>query len=702
MSVSLFALLAGLSAASALPGGDERPTEPEQGQTVVVTGQRDDYAVETTRTATRTETALRDTPQAVTALSEKQIEDRNFRSIADVMRAVPGASPAQGEGHRDQVVLRGNNTTADFFIDGLRDDAQYYRPLYNLDRVEVLRGPNAMTFGRGGGGGVVNRVTKQPLFETFGTGTASVDSFGAWSIDGDANVPLNEQVAARLNAVREAFRNHRDVFDGRLYAINPTLRAAIGPAASIGLSYEYVDDERVVDRGVPSQAGRPLRGFRDTFFGVEGVNELGLQAHLVRATGEYRLNEALSIVSRALYADYDKFYRNVFPQTAVGGTTAAPTIGIQAYYDGLKRENLLSQTDLTWRVATGGARHLILAGVEFGDQQTRSQRLNGFFDGVAGATLGGRQVTRPVTDPFTAPTPVFRRGTGERLTATDADFVALLLQDQVTVGPIELLAGIRYDRFRLRSANLYTGERFTRTDDLWSPRAGLVVHPVEPVSLYLSYSRSYLPQSGDQFTSLDLTAAALKPEKFENVEGGVKWAPRPGLLLAAALYQLDRTNTRAAGPNPGEVVLTGAQRSRGLELEASGRVLPALTLSAAYAVQEAEIRRTTSAAPAGREVPLVPRHQVSLWGRWDATPRLGIGLGLEHRSKQFTSISNTVMLPAYARVDAALFYRVTERLEAQLNVENLFDRGYFPTAHSDNNISTGAPLNARITLRARL
>ena len=285
MSVSLFGLLAGLSAASALPGGDERPTEPEQGQTVVVTGQRDDYAVETTRTATRTETALRDTPQAVTALSEKQIEDRAFRSIADVMRAVPGASPAQGEGHRDQVVLRGNNSTADFFVDGLRDDAQYYRPLYNLDRVEVLRGPNAMTFGRGGGGGVVNRVTKQPLFETFGTGTASVDSFGAWSIDGDANVPLNEQVAARLNAVREAFRNHRDVFDGRLYAINPTLRAAIGPAASIGLSYEYVDDERVVDRGVPSQAGRPLRGFRDTFFGVEGVNELGLQAHLVRATG---------------------------------------------------------------------------------------------------------------------------------------------------------------------------------------------------------------------------------------------------------------------------------------------------------------------------------------------------------------------------------------------------------------------------------
>ncbi len=701
MLQGLIALGAGVSAAAATTGVDDIPAEAAQGPTVVVTARRDDYAVDALRSATRTQTAVRDTPQAVTAATEAQIEDRNFRSVADVMRAVPGATAAQGEGHRDQVVLRGNNSTADFFVDGLRDDAQYYRPLYNLERIEVLRGPNAMSFGRGGGGGVVNRVTKQPQGEAFGAVAASADTFRAWSIDGDANVPLNDQVAARLNAVHERFRNHRDVFDGRLYAVNPTVRAAMG-AGSIGLSYEYVDDSRVVDRGVPSRDGRPLRGYRDTFFGVDGVNRLGLEAHLVRATGEYRPSDAVGVVSRALYAHYDKFYRNVFAQTAVGGTAAAPTLGVQAYFDGLKRENLLSQTDLTWRTATGAARHLVLVGVEIGSQQTRSQRLNGFFDGVAGATMGGRQVTLPLSDPFTAPAPVFRRGAGDRLTTTEADFVAALLQDQVTIGPVEILAGIRYDRFRLRSVSLYTGDRFTRVDEMWSPRAGLVVHPIAPVSLNVSYSRSVLPQSGDQFTSLDLTGAALDPEAFENVEAGAKWAPRPGLLLAASVYRLDRTNTRAAGPNPGEVVLTGAQRSRGIELEASGRLLPTLTLSAALALQEAEIRRTTSAAPAGRDVPLVPKRQVSLWGRWDATPKLGLGLGLEHRSRQFTSISNSVALPGYARVDAALFYRLTDRLEAQVNVENLFGARYFPTAHSDNNITTGAPLNARFTLRAGL
>jgi catecholate siderophore receptor len=694
MFVSAIALLAAAADPSPAP-------DPTEDQTVVVTGQRDHYAVEETSSATRTGTALKDVPQAVTAVSERQIEDRNFRSVGDVLRSVPGASQAQGEGHRDQIVLRGNNSTADFFVDGLRDDAQYYRPLYNLQRIEVLRGPNALVFGRGGGGGVVNRVTKRPEFEAFGVATGSVDGFGAWSLDADANAPLGETAALRLNAVREEFRNHRDVFDGRLVAVNPTARLAWGPDGGVTLGYEHVDDERVVDRGVPSEAGRPLRGFRDAFFGVEGANELGLEAHLARVTAEQRAGN-VAVAARLLFGDYDKFYRNLFPATAATPTTTGRTLGVEAYFDRQQRRNLLAQTDLTWRVETGSARHLLLAGVEFGEQETRSDRLNGFFDGVAGTSNGGRRFTGALADPFVAPAPVFRRGAGERSTASEAEFFALLVQDQVTIGPVELLAGVRYDRFQLASVNLYTGERFRRTDELWSPRAGVVLHPVPTVSLYASYSRSYLPQSGDQFASLDLTAAALEPEKFENLEAGAKWEPRPGFLLAAAVYRLDRTNTRAAGPNPGEVLLTGAQRSRGVELEASGRVRPDLTLTVGYALQEAEIRRTTAAAPAGRSVALVPRHQLSAWGRWDATGRLGLGIGVEHRSRQFTSISNAVALPAYTRVDAAAFFPLTDRLEAQVNVENLFDAGYFPTAHSDQNISTGAPVNARATLRVRL
>jgi catecholate siderophore receptor len=687
-------ILASLDAPAA-PAEDEAAQDPRG--SVIVTGTRDRYGAEETRTGTRTDTALQDIPQAISVVSERQIEDMNLRSIGDVLRYVPGATIAQGEGHRDQIVLRGNNSTSDFFIDGLRDDIQYYRPLYNVQQVEVLRGPNAMIFGRGGGGGVINRVTKTPISAMFVGGSASVDTFGAWSIDADLNLALSPAFAVRLNAVHEEFDSHRDFYGGEVTAINPTARLNLGPQTSLIASYEYVEDDRVVDRGVPSQAGRPLQGFYDSFFGQPGTNILGFEGHILRGTFEHRFTPDLRLTSRLLYADFDKFYRNAFPATAVG----AAGVGVEAYIDSFQRENLFSQTDLVWSVTTGPVRHTILAGVELGRQETGNQRLNGFFQSGVPTTNGGLRTNVPLTDPFIIPPITFRPGSGQRGTATDADIFAVYIQDQAEIGPVEIIAGLRYDRFRLNAVNVLTGATFDRTDDLWSPRIGIVLHPVEPVSLYASYSRSFLPQSGDQFNSLDLTAAALEPERFDNYEVGVKWQARPGLLFSAALYQLDRTNTRAPGPTPGTVVLTGEQRSRGLELEAVGEIMPGWQLAASYTLQEAEITTTTSAAPAGREVPLVPRHQASLWTRHQFTPQLGAGLGVVHHSESFASISNAVVLPSFTRVDLGLFWRVAEHVEAQVNVENLFDEGYYPYAHNDNNISTGAPLNARFTLRVR-
>jgi catecholate siderophore receptor len=694
------------TAAASADAGDQ---EASSGGVIVVIGTRDLYGAESTSAATRTDTPLRDVPQAVTVVTERQIDDQAMRSIGDVLRYVPGTMIGQGEGHRDQITIRGNNSTADFFVDGLRDDIQYYRPLYNLQRVEVLRGPNAMIFGRGGGGGVINRVTEVPLFEPSIGAAASLDTFGAWYVDADINQPLGRNVAARLNAVYEEFANHRDVYEGRLIAANPTLRFLAGSDTGINLSYEYIDDDRVVDRGIPSaRAGTiadpalPLAGFRDTFFGARGVNELGFEAHILRGTIEHRFTPDLTLVSRLLYADYDKFYRNAFAATPVTTTGAGiRQVGIEAYFDAFQRENLFSRTDLVWEVATGALSHTILAGFEYGQQETGNQRLNGFFDSGVPTTQGGRRTAVNLTDPIVVPPITFRVGTGQRGTTSDADIRAFYLQDQIEIGPVELIAGLRYDRFDISVRDLITGVVTQRTDNLWSPRLGIVFHPVEQVSIYGSYSRSYLPQSGDQFNSLDVTGANLEPERFDNYEIGVKWEPRAGLLLSAAAYQLDRTNTRAAGPNPGEVVLTGAQRSRGIELEAAGQIAPGWQLSFGYALQEAEIRRTAAAAPAGRDVPQVPRHQLSLWTRYDFSPRIGAGIGVHHQSESFASISNAVVLPSYTRVDAAVFFRLSEAVEAQVNVENLFDEAYFPTAHNDNNITTGAPITARGTMRVR-
>jgi catecholate siderophore receptor len=707
-TISFLALALGLAAPASADELDEAPLDADP--TIVVTGSRDSYKADATSTATRTPTDVNDIPQAISIVTERQADDQAMQSIADVLRTVPGAVISQGEGHRDQIILRGNSSTADFFVDGLRDDVQYYRGLYNLERVEILKGPNAMIFGRGGGGGIVNRVTKRPEAGSFARASVSLDSWGAWGLEADLNHALSDRVSTRLNAVYEQFDNHRDFYGGRRLGLNPTLAFAPGDATRIDLSYEYADDERAVDRGVPSaRAGtladpaRPLIGFRRALFGVPGLNFTSFGAHVLRGQVRHAFSDALTLTSRLLYGDYDKFYRNAMAQTPVTLVGGVPQVGIEAYQDATTRRNLLSQNDLVWEVATGPLRHVLLAGVEYGDQESRVDRVNGFFDSGVATTGGGRRTFVPLARRIVVPPIAFRSGPGERRARSDAEILAVYLQDQISIGDhVDLILGGRHDRFELQVDDLLAGRRFRRTDSLWSPRLGLVLKPSGAMSVYASYSRSFLPQSGDQFSSLDLTLAALEPEKFVNYELGFKWDVRPALSLTAAVYRLDRNNTRATDPaDPGRTILTGAQRSKGLEIGLAGEIRPNWRVSAGYALQDAEIKRTTAAAPAGRKVALVPRHQASFWTRYDFSARFGAGIGIYHQSKSFTSIGNTVVLPAFTRVDAATYIRLTDAIEAQVNVENLLGSDYFSSAFNDNNIMPGAPTSVRGTLRFR-
>ena len=378
-------------------------------------------------------------------------------------------------------------------------------------------------------------------------------------------------------------------------------------------------------------------------------------------------------------------------------------VTLSAYNDTTQRENLVSQTDLVWEGRLGGVRHTLLFGFELGRQETLNRRRNGFFQPADTATI-----LVPAVSPTIDANLIFRpvntnaARTPAAFNESDATIAAVYVQDQLVLSEaLEIVAGLRLDRFELDATNLNTGQTFERVDTLISPRLGLIVRPVAGLSIYASYSRSYLPSAGDQFTSLDLTAAALEPERFDNYEVGLKWEPVPGLLASVAIYQLDRSNTRAPGPVPGTVVLTGEQRSRGLEVGLERRITGRWQISAGYALQDAEITRTTAAAPAGRQAPFVPRHQFALWNRYDVTPRLGLGVGVIARSKMFASISNAVTIPGYARVDAAVFYEVADGIEAQLNIENLFGKDYFSTAHNDNNIAPGAPTTLRGTVRFR-
>jgi catecholate siderophore receptor len=663
---------------------------------IVVTGQRVEYGVRKTSTATKTATDIRNIPQALTVITSGQIADQQLRSVADLLNFVPGASYGSGEGNRDQIVLRGNSSTADFFVDGVRDDVQFFRDFYNVDRVEVLKGPNAMIFGRGGGGGIVNRVLKRPSLNPSRQATASGDGFGGFRLTGDVDQPFGDNFWVRLNAMYEdgdSFRRHVDL---KRYGINPTAALLIGPDTRVDFGYEYFHDRRTADRGVPANGDEPLKGFSRTFFGDPDISFARVNANVATLAVEHRFAEGLTLRNRTMFGDYKKFYQNVFANSF---NPATDLVALAGYNNLNNRRNLFSQTDLIWENRLAGIDQTLLFGFEVGREKSRNFRTTASFP-------GGNLV--PVSDPTIDTGAVFAPIASDANNRVKATVAAAYIQDQIKPASwLEIVAGLRFDSFKVDVNHLRAigGGAFGRRDNLWSPRLGLVLKPADNLSIYANYSRSYLPQSGDQFSGLTDVTEGLKPERFDNYEVGAKWEILDGLLATAAVYQLDRSNTRATDPaNPGLTILTGKQRSRGLELGLERSVTSRWLMSAGYTLQKAEItERTTACNPdaAKCEVPLVPRHSFSLWNRYDLTKQFGAGLGVIARSKSYTTISNAVQLPAYARIDGALYYKLPHGVEAQVNFENILGAHYFPTANSDNNIAPGAPRTVKATVGYR-
>lgn len=677
---------------------------------IVITGKREGYGTDAIATATKTNTRLTDLPQSVTVVTEEQIADQALRSVGDVVRYVPGIAMESGEGHRDAIVIRGQLSTADFFTDGLRDDVQHYRGLYNVEQVEVLKGPNALVFGRGGSGGIVNRVTKRPFSTGFYTGAASLDSEGSGFVEIDLNRPLTTRFDGRLNATYERIDDFRDV-SGDRFAVNPTLAFYASPATRIDIGYEYAEDERGVDRGLPpafdgtfANPARAIRGADELFFGDRDVNRATFDKHVVNARVEHSIAEGIEYVGKALYGDYDKLYRNAVPSSAVTLIDGVESVKISAYEDATQRTNFLVQNDLVARFETGAIGHTLLVGADYGRQDTSAGRLRGFFDTLDAdrKSPNGRETFVPIADPVVIPPLTFRGGSGERASETDVTAFGLYVQDQVEIGDhVELIGGLRHDWVDIRVADFIGGTDLSRDDSLWSPRAGVVVKPTDTLNIYASWSRSYLPQSGDQFASLSPSDAALEPEKFTNRELGVKYSAMPGLDLTAAVYRLDRTNVRAQAPDSVGVLLTGEQRAEGIELGVNGK-LGALSLAGGIAFQDAEITRTTEDAPAGRQVANLPDVEASLWGRYDLDARYGVGLGVSHRGDYFASISNEVVVDPVTRVDAAFFASLTDRIALQVNAENIFGEEGIEFAHGDNNLHPVKDRSVRVTLRFEL
>ena len=688
----------GPSADGATPDPQRKPKDLDSVE-VVAERYLPDYATRQARSATKTETPLLDVPQAVTVVTDKLIADQAMSSLADTFRYMPGIGVAQGEGNRDTPVLRGNSSTADFFVDGIRDDVQYIRDVYNLDRVEALKGPNAMVFGRGGSGGVINRVTRQADGEHHGSGSLQFGSGDRRRGTVDVGDAIgNGNAGFRVNAMVEDSRSFRDGYEQERYGINPTLGIDLGPRTRLQLSYERFHDERVADRGVPSLYGRPLDVEPSTFFGNPSQSPVEATVDALDAVIEHAFSDDLSLRNHLRGADYEKFYQNVFPGAV---DAATQTVSISAYNQATQRRNLFNQTDLVWQASTGRIRHTVLAGAEFGRQVTDNVRMTGYF-GAPGSTATSVRV--PLSSPTTDVVPLFR------LSATDADnhgvarVAAVYLQDQIEFTPQwQAIIGLRHDDFRVDLRNNRTGATLRSDDGLLSPRAGLVYKPREVVSLYASYSMAYQPRAGEQLASLSTSNAALDPETFRNREVGAKWDIRPHLQASIAMYRLDRGNVAITDPaDATRLVLVDGQTAEGVEVGIAGRITDAWQLMGGSAYQDGEITTSQSAtAVAGNRLAQLPRHSASLWNRYDFNDAIGAGLGIIHRGTIFANVDNAVTLPAFTRFDASLYWTVNQALQLQLNVENLGNTRYFASAHSNNNISPGAPRSAWVTINYR-
>ncbi len=550
-----------------------------------------------------------------------------------------------------------------------------------------------MIFGRGGGGGVINRVTKEAGFAPLREITVQGGSFYNRRIAGDFDPPFGDRFAFRLNGVYEKSDSFRKFVNLARYGISPTFTFVPSEKTKITFGYEFFRDKRTADRGITSFQGRPASVPISTFYGDPNNSRVRAGVNILTGAIKHQIGK-LNIRNRTQYGDYDRFYQNYVP----GAANAAGTlVTLSAYNNATRRKNLFNQTDLTYVISTGRIRHTFLGGVELGNQRTTNFRQTGFFNNTTTsvqAAFDNPTIYTPVT---------FRQSATDASNRLRLNLAATYIQDQIEINRyVQVVAGLRYDYFDLQYHNNRNNDTLRRIDNLVSPRLGVVVKPVEKLSIYGNYSISYLPSAGDQFASLTTITQQVKPEKFQNYEVGVKWDISRNLFFTSALYRLNRTNTRAIDPNnPTAIIQTGSQRTNGFEVGLNGNIMPKWSASGGYAYQNAFINSATTAAVTGKQVAQVPHNTFSIWNKYQFTSKFGTGLGIINRSDMFAAVDNTVILPGYTRADAAVFYSFNERWRLQANVENLFNKKYYLNADSNTNISPGSSRAVRLGLIAK-
>jgi catecholate siderophore receptor len=657
--------------------------------------------------------AANKTPQGFSIMSSEQIKLQGLKSVGDVIDYTPGVNNSQGEGHRDAAVIRGVRTTQDFYRDGIRDDVQYYRPLYNIEQVEVIRGPNALVSGFGGAYGFINRVSKKGVVgESFNSFSASVDTFGETIYQMDNNIELSDNTALRINMYGDNLENHRDYYYGDSFGVNPTLRMNLGDGSTLDLSYEYINQERFIDRGIPTGLdGRPVESLKDYVFADPVENFSNHEANFFKAIYEHEVADGLTGKLAFSHSDQDKLYKNVyvsgyFNSASQGFTTAALPIELDGYVDTTQRNSTIFSYSIEGEFETGSMVHNVFAALEYTSTENNNDRYHADFDPSAadadwadeaifalsrtmlnGGFGTGQHENNLGTDAMLSNNYTTRRSD---LTEGDLSVFSLTLQDEISFNDrLDLIIGARldnmeYDVNSFDRSNVVTP--LTDSDDTISPRIGVIYDLTEQATIYASYSESFSPVGGDQYASFEVGGKDVDPNSFENTEFGFRYDLLNGLTLSASYFIIDSSVADEFPANSGLYEFYDSETT-GFEVQLQGSLTDNWFISAGYASLDAE-------DPDGNRVREAPENMLSVWNNYNVTDRLAVNLGIVHQDDSQIGSGTSPILPAYTRVDVGATMLVTDNTSIQFNVENVTDELYFPHSHSTHQASVGAPVHA--------
>ncbi|MFC7538121.1 TonB-dependent receptor [Sphingomonas sp. GCM10030256] len=664
---------------------------------IVVTGARlqNDYAAKASN-AGKIDAPLRDIPQTIDVVPAAVLRDQRALSVQDALKNVPGVGFSTGDGQRDQVSIRGFSAIADQFVDGFRDDALYFRDLSNVDRIEVIKGPAAVLYGRGSSGGLINRITRKPGVDVT-SGTLTLGSFDTKRAEADVGL-AGDLISWRATGAIERSDSYREGQFLNRETIAPSLLLRPGAATEVLLQADYLRDKRLTDFGIPAFQGRPVNVDRDTYYGAANAREADYNRSRVlsqTASLNHRFSDAVSFRNGLRHYSYDLDRRNTLPGS-VNETTRRVSLNRSTVHRNEKGWS--NQAELTHKFGLLGMRHTVLYGLELARQ-------------VKDVTTVSRNNIATV-DLFNPVLPVVPVALPNAPSADNRGIftnTALYIQDLVDLGHgFKLLAGARHDWFKQRTEQrIVTLPNVSRKDSEWSPRAGLVFQPDDAQSYYVSWSRSFQP-SGEAF-SIAANNADIAPEETTNREIGAKYTLLGGRLnLTVSVFELERTGIKAASPAaPTVLIPIGTQRTRGFELTSAVDLASGWRAIGGYAYLDGRITRSV-AVDAGQRIEgkrptITPTHSANLFVTRSFGERFGVGAGANYVGKRYANPGNTVELPSYFTADAMAWTQLGN-VRLQANVTNIFDREYIVSAHgtSPNLNMPGAPravlLSARVAM----